>query len=410
MINETFQVTVVMAVYNAEKTLPRAIDSVINQTYCNWLLICVNDGSTDNSLDVLYQYAEKDTRIRVLTQENEGPAAARAKAYEVVETPYVIMLDADDFYSLDLLECLVTKANQSGADAIVPNVKIEQIDGRFMDWNQSYHFTLGMEMDGREAFSRTFIEPSMHGINLWKTDLVKRFSNKENTEYNKMNADEFIQRLLFLNSKKIVFSESAKLTLEYLKEIADAKQPWYMQDKLCEHFALGKIGILPFASSWNQCLYSYLKAKEPVFVSDMPSFKKGNAYRHFYSGFSLGIFRAGVLSEKQLYAAWNWLKFLFCVFPQELCSQSMTLPMRNDASPYISNIYPDIYHLSKHSLKHSQPQPDFVGMRNVYSLIGNAIRQFQLRKTGINETLERMQNSVCQSIGKTGRDYFTQNS
>lgn len=244
MINETFQVTVVMAVYNAEKTLPRAIDSVINQTYCNWLLICVNDGSTDNSLDVLYQYAEKDTRIRVLTQENEGPAAARAKAYEVVETPYVIMLDADDFYSLDLLECLVTKANQSGADAIVPNVKIEQIDGRFMDWNQSYHFTLGMEMDGREAFSRTFIEPSMHGINLWKTDLVKRFSNKENTEYNKMNADEFIQRLLFLNSKKIVFSGG---TYFYT----------YNQSSITKKFSLRQVGYLETCRKYIDLIAAY---------------------------------------------------------------------------------------------------------------------------------------------------------
>ena len=109
-MNNDSIVTVVMAVYNASKTLHRAIDSLINQTYSNWLLICVNDGSTDNSLEILQQYALNDPRIKVLSQKNGGPAAARAKAYEIVSTPYAIILDSDDTYSSDLLECLTETA------------------------------------------------------------------------------------------------------------------------------------------------------------------------------------------------------------------------------------------------------------------------------------------------------------
>lgn len=205
-MNNDSIVTVVMAVYNASKTLHRAIDSLINQTYSNWLLICVNDGSTDNSLEILQQYALNDPRIKVLSQKNGGPAAARAKAYEIVSTPYAIILDSDDTYSSDLLECLTETALRTHADAIVPNVRIEQTDGSFMDWNQTFHFYADMEMKGEEAFSRTLIRASMHGINMWKSELIRLFALNNNATYNRINADEYIQRLLFLNCKKVVFS------------------------------------------------------------------------------------------------------------------------------------------------------------------------------------------------------------
>lgn len=199
-------VTVVMAVYNAAKTLPRAIESVLAQIFSNWRMICVNDGSTDNSLELLEEYAKKDTRIMVLSQRNQGPAAARATAYERLETPYAIMLDADDYYSPDLLEQCVNMAIKEEADIALPNMKIEQPNGSFMDWNKSYKLHTGMEMSGQEAFSRMFIQASVHGCGLWNASLLKRFALGQNATYNMMNADEYIQRLLFLNCKKVVFT------------------------------------------------------------------------------------------------------------------------------------------------------------------------------------------------------------
>ena len=75
-----------------------------------------------------------------------------------------------------------------------------------MDWNAAYGWSEGMELTGKECFSRTFITPTIHGINMWRTSLVKQFALGNNADYNKMNADEYIQRLLFLNSRKVVFS------------------------------------------------------------------------------------------------------------------------------------------------------------------------------------------------------------
>ena len=66
------KVSVIIPVYNTEKYLKECLDSVINQTFNDIEIICINDGSTDNSLDILKEYAKKDSRIIVITQENKG--------------------------------------------------------------------------------------------------------------------------------------------------------------------------------------------------------------------------------------------------------------------------------------------------------------------------------------------------
>lgn len=209
MKNESIQIGVVMAVYNASETLKEAIESVRNQTYTNWIMICVDDGSSDNSFELLQEYSRKDPRISVFTKKNGGPASARAMAYELITTPYTINLDSDDSFTTDLFQSVASVALQTNADAIAPNCLIEQADGSVMNWNTVYNYRADQSMSGEDAFSRVFIQPTMHGFNLWKTNLLKKYAVGENALYNKLNADEYIQRLLFLNSKQIVFSKGA---------------------------------------------------------------------------------------------------------------------------------------------------------------------------------------------------------
>lgn len=206
---ETPFVTVVMAVYNSEKTLKQSIESVLNQTYSQWRMICVNDGSSDSSLDILNDYALKDKRITVLSKENGGHTSARAAAFEIATTPYVIMLDSDDCYTSDLLQSVVECAITTNADAVAPNLLIEQADGSYMDWNKRSGISVGSSIGGMEAFEQTFIGARMHGVNLWKTSLVKKYAVGSNAMYCKQNADEYIQRVLFLNCEKVVFSKGA---------------------------------------------------------------------------------------------------------------------------------------------------------------------------------------------------------
>lgn len=102
------KITVIIPVYNAEKYICRCIDSILNQTYLDWEIIAVNDGSTDGSLDLLNQFAIKDNRIKVYSQKNSGAGGARNFAISKVNDndSYIVFIDADDSIEPDYFELL----------------------------------------------------------------------------------------------------------------------------------------------------------------------------------------------------------------------------------------------------------------------------------------------------------------
>ena len=113
---EIIKVSVVMPIYNAYKYIRPALESVMEQTLREIEIICVDDGSTDHTLDILKEYQSKDARIRIITENNAGPAAARNKGLSRVRGEYVIFLDADDFFNPSLLEKLYEVAIRDQLD------------------------------------------------------------------------------------------------------------------------------------------------------------------------------------------------------------------------------------------------------------------------------------------------------
>lgn len=91
------KISIIIPVYNAEKYLYDCLDSLINQTLKNTEIICIDDGSTDNSYEILCEYAAKDNRFIILQQENKGAGAARNKGMEIAKGEFLAFLDADDF-------------------------------------------------------------------------------------------------------------------------------------------------------------------------------------------------------------------------------------------------------------------------------------------------------------------------
>ena len=103
-------ISIIMPVYNTGKYLEHCLNSIINQTHKNWELIAVNDGSTDNSPEILKTYAEKDNRIIVLEQENQGQAVARNKALDIANGEFISFVDSDfKFSSVNLNPSLISK-------------------------------------------------------------------------------------------------------------------------------------------------------------------------------------------------------------------------------------------------------------------------------------------------------------
>lgn len=90
-------ISIIVPVYNVETFLPQCIDSLVNQTYRDIEIICVNDGSTDESLAILEQYAAKDERIRIITQDNQGVSCARNIGLQVAKGDWIMFVDSDDW-------------------------------------------------------------------------------------------------------------------------------------------------------------------------------------------------------------------------------------------------------------------------------------------------------------------------
>lgn len=90
-------ISIIIPVYNVEKYLPQCLDSVIGQTYKNIEIICVNDGSTDGSLDILKKYERRSNRIKIITQKNEGLSSARNVGIKECTGDYIMFLDSDDW-------------------------------------------------------------------------------------------------------------------------------------------------------------------------------------------------------------------------------------------------------------------------------------------------------------------------
>ncbi len=124
MNNTDIKVSVIMPIYNAYDYLRPAIDSVLDQSLKEIELICIDDGSTDSSFELIKEYQKQDERIRIVTETNAGPALARNNGIKRARGEYLAFLDADDFFEPDLLEQLYNAAKERDLDIAISDYDI----------------------------------------------------------------------------------------------------------------------------------------------------------------------------------------------------------------------------------------------------------------------------------------------
>ena len=115
---EKSKVSIIIPIYNHEKYLRECLDSVVNQTMNDIEIICINDGSTDGSLDILKEYAVQDDRIKVIDKENTGVGPSRNVGLECVSGEYVMFLDSDDILRNNACEVAYEKIKESNSDIL----------------------------------------------------------------------------------------------------------------------------------------------------------------------------------------------------------------------------------------------------------------------------------------------------
>lgn len=161
-MSNTPLISMIIPVYNVEKLLPYCLDSIINQTFQDFEVICVNDGSPDNSLEILKRYAEKDSRFKIISQENGGVSSARNKGLECAIGDYICYIDADDYIHPNYLDVLYSFAEHHNADLV--NCKFKRVDNYIAEY---------ANIDKKNIESFVYENPILLGCN----------SSKKNTTY-----------------------------------------------------------------------------------------------------------------------------------------------------------------------------------------------------------------------------------
>ena len=112
-------ISIIVPVYNVAPYLPKCLDSLVNQTYRDLEIICVNDGSTDDSLRILREYEARDKRVKVLSRENRGISYSRNDALEMAQGEWTMFVDSDDWIDLNTCQSALDTALQHQADLVM---------------------------------------------------------------------------------------------------------------------------------------------------------------------------------------------------------------------------------------------------------------------------------------------------
>lgn len=138
-MTEKPSISIIVPVYNAEKYLCKCLDSLLEQTISNIEVICINDGSLDDSQNILQTYASKDRRVIICSQTNQGQGIARNKGLDMARAPFVMFVDSDDYLEKNACEIALKEIQESDVDVVIFCNNLEYAD------KQIPQYVLGQE-------------------------------------------------------------------------------------------------------------------------------------------------------------------------------------------------------------------------------------------------------------------------
>ena len=193
MSNKKTLVSIIVPVYNTEEYLNECLDSLINQTLSDIEIICINDASTDNSLEILQDYAKKDERIIIINNENNsGPSISRNKGFDIANGEYITFCDSDDKYQKRSCEKLYDFAKKYNHEVVVCDVR--RFNHLNVQWGSILH---SKSIKGEIYTNTTFLE---HEELVYDTVLCNKFIKKD---FMKQHNIKFVEDKLY---EDILFS------------------------------------------------------------------------------------------------------------------------------------------------------------------------------------------------------------
>lgn len=171
-------ISVIIPVFNTGKYLEKCICSILNQTLKNIEIICVNDCSTDNSLEILQNLAKKDSRIKIIDlKENKGVSNARNTGIDLAQGEYIYLIDSDDWLDENYLEAMLKKIKETKANVIInANFVNEYADVTKRAYSKFNFLTKDFEIFNSKTIQKFF--PPVIWTRLYKTDYIKKYNFK----------------------------------------------------------------------------------------------------------------------------------------------------------------------------------------------------------------------------------------
>ena len=267
-------ISIIIPVYNVEKYLSDCLNGLINQTYKNIEILCVNDGSTDNSLVILNEFAKKDNRIKVINQENKGAGSARNTGISTANGKYLYFLDSDDFIDRTLIEKAHKQISINNAEiCIFKNNEFEEESQKIKPnkWAKKTKFKqLFNRNNYKSNFFSLFNVPAF--TKLYKTDFIK--NNNIKFQETKTCNDVFFnfytlslaQRITFLDETLVTYRTNQKqnLTSTRGKHIENIKKAFDLLKQELEKAQLFKEVEITYYKKATECFCYEIKKLKTI--------------------------------------------------------------------------------------------------------------------------------------------------
>ena len=201
MKESVIKISVIVPVYNTSKYLEKCIESILNQSLKEIEVICINDGSIDNSLEILEKFSKQDRRVKVINQINKGLTATRNIGLRLAKGKYIINIDSDDWIEKDYFENIYKKAKENNLDMVISDILFDFKDKIIL--KKDLEISDEKIITGKE-YMKVFFKNGGLGYS-WNKLIKREIYSKNNIYFNEaifaIEDVEFITRLSYFLKK-----------------------------------------------------------------------------------------------------------------------------------------------------------------------------------------------------------------
>lgn len=192
-------ISIIIPIYNAEKYLDNCLNSLLNQTYKNIEIVCVNDGSTDNSINILNKYAKLDSRIKIFSQENKGPAAARNLGLRNIKGNFLMFCDADDSYTQNMCEHMLNAMISQNVDIVMCDCNInDKFNGSIRKSKELEYYRLKIKNHHLLTANEFQLINCVIVLSIFKTEFINQYKLSFNEKCHYHEDEGFFLKYLSL--------------------------------------------------------------------------------------------------------------------------------------------------------------------------------------------------------------------